>query len=169
MAFRSHGALLVALPSYVGDAAPPLVIDLDHYRIVAQLAGDVGRVFSACWVAGARVLTAGADGTARLWDAVTGQLLQTYRGGSRYLADATISGGLVIGGDADGLLRFWDAESGAKLWTLKAHKSAVVRIHVQDGNLVTRGYTGEISRWRLPNPAQVIAACSGHPPCAILP
>jgi hypothetical protein len=42
-------------------------------------------------------------------------------------------------------------------------------IHVQDGNLVTRGYTGEISRWRLPNPAQVIAACSGHPPCAILP
>jgi len=169
MAFRYHGAHLVALPSYTGDAAPPLVIDLERYRIAAQLAGHVGRVFSARWVAGERVLTAGADGTARLWDAATGQLLQTYRGGPRFLADATISDGLVIGGDADGLLRFWDVKSGAKLWTLKAHKSAVIRIHVQDGDLVTRGYAGEISRWRLPNPAQVIAACNGYPPCAIVP
>jgi WD40 repeat protein len=169
MAFRYHGARLVALPSYAGDPAPPLVIDLDRYRVATQLAGHVGGVFSARWVAGERVLTAGADGTARLWDAATGQLLQTYRGGSWFLADAMIFDGLVIGGDADGLLRFWDAKSGAKLWKLKAHKSAVIRIHVQDGDLVTRGYAGEISRWRLPKPAQVIAACKGHPACAIVP
>lgn len=169
MAFRYEGARLVALPTYAGDAAPPLLVDLDRYRIVARLVGHVGQVFSARWVAGEHVLTAGADGAARLWDGATGQLLQTYRGGSRFLADATISDGLVIGGDADGLLRFWDAASGAKLWTLKAHKSAVIRVHVQDGDLVTRGYTGEISRWRLPKPEQVIAACSGHPACAIVP
>ncbi|HEX3482480.1 MAG TPA: protein kinase [Kofleriaceae bacterium] len=169
MALRYQGAHLVALPSYAGDATPPVVIDLDRYRVAAQLAGHIGQVFSARWVAGERVLTAGADGTARLWDAATGQLLLTYRGGSRFLVDATITEGLVIGGDADGLLRFWDAETGAKLWTLKAHKSAVIRIHVQDGDLVTRGYAGEISRWQLPQPAQVIAACSRHPPCAIVP
>ena len=167
--FRYQGTHLVALPSYAGNAAPPLLVDLDHGRVVAQLAGHVGQVFSARWVTGERVLTAGADGTARLWDGTTGRLLQTYRGGSRFLADATISDGLVIGGDADGLLRFWDAASGAKLWTLNAHKSAVIRLRVQDGELVTRGYGGEISRWRLPRPEQVIAACSGHPPCAIVP
>ena len=144
--FRYQDTHLVALPSYAGDATLPLVIDLDRYRIAAQLVGHVGQVFSARWVAGGRVLTAGADGTARLWNAATGQLVQTYRGGPRFLADATISDGLVIGGDADGLLRFWDVKSGAKLWTLKAHKSAVIRIHVQDGDLVTRGYAGEISR-----------------------
>jgi WD40 repeat protein/serine/threonine protein kinase len=169
MAFRYQGARLVALPTYAGDAALPFLVDLDRYRIVAQLAGHVGHVSSARWVAGERVLTAGADGMARLWDGATGQLLQTYRGGSRFLADAIISDGQVIGGDADGLLRFWDAASGAKLWTMKAHKSAVIRVRVQDGDLVTRGYAGEISRWRLPNPAQVIATCSAHPPCAIVP
>ena len=169
MAFRYQGAHLVALPSYAGDATPPVVIDLDRNRVAAQLAGHVGQVFSARWVAEERVLTAGADGTARLWDGATGRLLQTYRGGSRFLADATITEGFVIGGDADGLLRFWDAETGAKLWTLKTHKSAIIRIHVQDGDLVTRGYACEISRRRLPNPAQVIDACNGHPPCAIVP
>src|SRR5262249_27420428 len=132
------------------NAAPPLVIDLDRYHVVAQLEGHVGQVFSVRWVSEGRIVTAGADGTARLWDA-TGRLLQTYRGGSRFLADATLAPeGLVIAGDADGLLRFWDAASGAKLWTLQAHKSAVIRVHVEGEYIVTRGFTGEISRWRLP-------------------
>jgi WD40 repeat protein len=53
-------------------------------------------------------LTTGGDGTARLWDGTTGRLRQTYRGGSCFLADATLApdGSMVVAGDADGLLRF---------------------------------------------------------------
>jgi hypothetical protein len=76
---------------------------------------------------------------------------------------------MVIGGDADGVLRFWDAASTAKVWTLPAHKSAVVGVHVEGVDIVTRGFAGEISRWRLPRSEAVIAACARHPPCAIVP
>jgi WD40 repeat protein len=170
MSLRHGGARVVALPSYKGNAAPPLLIDLERYRIVAQLEGHVGRVFSARWVSAGRIITAGADGTARLWDGAMGTLLQTYRGSPRFLADATLSSdGLVIAGDADGLLRFWDAASGAKLWTLPTHRSAVIGVHIENGDIVTRGFTGEISRWRLPGPDEVVGACTHHIPCAIVP
>jgi WD40 repeat protein len=72
-------------------------------------------VFTARFVGdGHAILTAGGDGTARLWDGMTGQLRQVYRGSSRFLADATLTpdGSMVVAGDADGLLRFWDAARG---------------------------------------------------------
>ena len=169
MSLRRNGARVVTIANYNGPVASPLLIDLDSYRIVAELAGHRGRVFSARWIAGERILTAGADGTARLWDGVAGRSLQVYRGGSRFLADVTLmSETMVVAGDADGLLWFWDAASGARLWTMPAHKSAVIAVHIEDGDLVTRGFTGEMSRWRLPGPEHVIEACSGRAHCAIV-
>src|SRR6185503_19521024 len=140
MSLRREAGRLVALPSYAGPAAPPPLIDLDHARVIAQLQGHVGIVWSARWLPGPRILTAGADGTARMWDGASGQLLQVYRGGSRFLADASLADGMVIAGDADGLLRFWDEASGARLWTLSAHKSAVIGVHVDGEGIVTRGF-----------------------------
>jgi WD40 repeat protein len=169
ISLRREGTRLVALPSYSGPAAPPPLIDLDRPRVIAQLDGHVGLVWSARWVSGGRILTAGADGTARMWDGTSGQPLQVYRGGSRFLADALLSGSMVIAGDADGQLRFWDEASGARLWTLPVHKSAVIGIHVDGEDIVTRGFAGEVSRWRLPNSEQVLDACSRHVRCAIVP
>src|SRR5262249_46589125 len=169
MSLRIDRTRLIALAGYARNPAAPVLIDLTRPRIVGQLEGHVGHVFSAHWVEGGRIVTAGADGTARLWDGTSGQLVRIYRGGSRFLADAIIAlDGLVIGGDGDGVLRFWDMASGARLWTLQAHKSAVIAIHVEGDDLVTRGFTGEISRWRLPRAEHVIDACGEHPRCAIV-
>ena len=124
-------------------------------------------MFSARWIAQGRIMTAGADGTARVWDGATRTLLQTYQGWPGFLADAILApDGLVIGGDADGSLRFWNAASGAKLWTLPAHKSAVIGVHFDGADIVTRGFAGELSRWRLPQSGAVMEACAHHPPCA---
>jgi WD40 repeat protein len=169
MSLRRENTRLVGIPNCFASAAPPLLIDLERYRIDAQLVGHVGCVLSARWISGGRILTAGVDGTARLWDGLTGRPLQTYRGSPRFLADAVFMTGMVIAGDADGLLRFWDAESGARLWTLPAHKSAVLGVHIEGSDLVTRGFTGEIARWQLPNPDDAIAACGQHALCAIVP
>jgi WD40 repeat protein len=165
---RREGGRLVAIPLYTVGVAPPVLIDLERYQVVAELGGHVGQVLSARWVAGGRILTAGADGTARLWDGATGGPLKVYRGGPRLLADATLEGALVIAGDADGLLRFWDAESGERLWTLHAHRSSVIGIHLEGTDIVTRGYAGEISRWTLPDPQGTIEACARRR-CAIVP
>jgi WD40 repeat protein/serine/threonine protein kinase len=162
---------LVALPIYSANAASPVLVDFERYRVISRLEGHVGEVYSARWVAGDQILTAGGDGTARLWAGATGQLIQTYEGSSQFLADATMSadGSMVIAGGADGLLRFWDAIGGTLLWTMDAHKSYLVGIHIEGDDIVTRGLDGMLSRWTLPKSEQVIDACSDHGRCAIVP
>jgi WD40 repeat protein/serine/threonine protein kinase len=170
MSLRREGSRLVALPSYLATASPPLVVDVARPRIVARLDGHIGQVKSARWISLGRIMTAGADGTARVWDGAAGTLLHTYRGGPGMLKDAILTpDGLVIGGDADGSLRFWDAASGAKLWKLPVHKSAVIGVDLEGADIVTRGLAGEVSRWRLPPSGAVIAACAAHSPCASVP
>jgi WD40 repeat protein len=147
MSLRREGSRLVALPSYLAAATPPLVVDVAHPRIIARLEGHTGQVTSARWISQGRIMTTGVDGTARVWDGATGTLLQTYQGWAGILRDAILTpDGLVIGGDDDGSLRFWDAASGAKLWTLPVHKSAVIGVHLEGVDIVTRGFAGEVSR-----------------------
>jgi WD40 repeat protein len=114
-------------------------------------------VFSARFVA-AGILTVGNDGMARLWDSETAQLRQTYRSGLRFLADATVDpdGSLLVAGGSDGQLWFWDLATGRVLWKLQAHKSDVVGVHFEGDEIVTRGFAGDVARWRLPPPAPVI-------------
>ena len=155
------GHRIVTVPSYTGEPATPMLLDLEHYRVVTLLEGHVGRVFSARFEAG-EIVTAGGDGTARRWDGVSGQLRQTYQGSSRFLADATLApdGSMVVAGGGDGLLRFWDTATARPLWTLPAHKSHLIGLHFEGTAIVTRGFSGDVSRWTLPRPGQVIEACS---------
>jgi WD40 repeat protein len=171
MSLRVDGNSLVTVPSYIGDLAPPVLLDLERYRVIAQLVGHVGRVFSARWVAGGQIITAGSDGTARLWNGSTGRLRQIYRASSRSIGDATLTpdGSLLMAGGSDGVLRFWDPPSGSLLWTLQVHRSQVIGIHVEGGDIVTRGFAGEVSRWTLPKPEQVIEMCRDRDRCAIVP
>jgi hypothetical protein len=60
----------------------------------------------------------------------------------------------VIGDDADGSLRFWDAASGAKLWTLPVHKSAVIGVHLEGADIVTRGWPEKSRAGLCRNPGQ---------------
>jgi WD40 repeat protein/serine/threonine protein kinase len=154
---------LLTVPSYLGKAGPPLLWDVERYRLVAQLDGHVGQVYGARFIAGGReIITAGGDGAARLWDGATGQPRAVYRGGLRFLLDAviTLDGSMVVAGGGDGLLRFWDAASGRQLWKLQAHGSSVIGLHFEGDDLVTRGFAGDISRWRLPPPERVVETCN---------
>ena len=166
---RVDGSRLVTIPIYTGGTASPVLVDLEHHRVIGQLEGHVGRVFSARWTTGGQILTAGADGTARSWDGATGHPRHVYRGGSRILADATLGfDKLVVAGGADGRLWFWDEDSERLLWALRAHASPIVGIRVEGAGLVTRGFTGELARWALPDPGEVIRACGERERCAIV-
>jgi WD40 repeat protein len=155
------GRHLITIPSYRAEAAPATLWDLQSNRLIAHLVGHVGQVFSARFVNGA-IVTAGGDGTARIWDSGTGQLRQTFRISSRFLADATLSGdgALMVAGDADGVLQFWDVATSRAVWRLRAHRSYLVAIHFEGDDIVTRGFGGDIARWRLSSPEQIIEACA---------
>jgi WD40 repeat protein/serine/threonine protein kinase len=166
----SDGRRLISVPSYA-KADSAVLWDLDHYRLTAQLEGHIGQIRSARFVRGDhQILTTGSDGTARLWDGTTGQLRQTYRGSRRFLADATLSpdGLMVVAGDGDGLLRFWDVASTRPIWTLQAHRSHLIGVHFEGNDIVTRGFGGDFSRWRLPEPERAIEECSARRACAIV-
>jgi len=155
------GTRLVTI-SVRSKQAPPALWDLEQRRLITELEGHVGRVFTARFVASGReILTAGADGTARLWSAATGSRRQVFRGDSHFLADATLApdGSTIVAGGSDGLLRFWDVSSGRLLWTLQAHKSYVIGVHYEGDEIVSRGFAGDVSRWSLPKPDRVIEAC----------
>lgn len=157
------GRRLITIPSYTGTLGPPVLWDMVRYRMLARLAAHTGRVFSARFVSGgSAIVTAGADGTARMWNSESGELRQTYRGSPRFLGDVALTpdGAFVVAGGGDGLLRFWDAASGRQLWKLQAHRSSVIGIHVDGDDIVTRGQAGEISRWTLPRSARIIEAAS---------
>lgn len=162
------GRRLITISTRIQQAAPTLW-ELEEKRLVAHLEGHVGRVFGARFVSNGReILTAGADGTAQLWDTVTGKLLQRFHHDSRPLVDAALApdGSVVVAGSADGYLRFWDVLTGRLLWMLQTHKSYVVGVHYENGDIITRGFAGDVSRWALANPDRVIDACHANA-CAL--
>ncbi|HEU4727706.1 MAG TPA: WD40 repeat domain-containing serine/threonine-protein kinase [Kofleriaceae bacterium] len=148
------GRRLLAVPHIAGKSASIALLDLEHGT---QTRLDAPPAYSVRWVDGGRaILSAHADGAARLWNA-DGSLVRSYVGGSRFLADSDLSpdGSLIIGGGGDGLLRFWDTTTGQPLWVVAAHRPYVMGLHFEGEDIVTRGAGGEIARWKIP-PADAV-------------
>jgi WD40 repeat protein len=161
MSLRSSGDRLVTVPNLTNDGSPPVLVDLARGRVIAELGQQGVRVFSARWVVSHQILTAGLDGAVRRWDGATGQLVQSYWVTGQSVEDADVTPeGWVIAGASDGVIRFWDQLSGRLLWGLPAHNSWVTGLHVEGEDIVSRGFYGDVARWRLPSPASTIEACS---------
>ena len=163
------GRRLLTVSDAMGDTHPPELWDVEHYRAIARLEHPRStHVYSARFIANDRILTACSDGAARLWDDA-GKLLQTYPGPSPFVIDVTPSpdGSMIVGGDANGVLRFWDTASGRLLWMMPAHRSYFSGLRMEGNDIITHGFWGDVARWTLPDPEQVIAACHVHKLCAL--
>jgi len=138
---------VLAVPSSSGPVAPAQLIDLDRRAVIATLAAPP--IFAARWVKGGRaILTAHADGTARIWGA-DGTLSRTFHGGTQFLADADADDSIVAGGGGDGTIRFWDIRSGRLLWSAPDLADQVLGVRIDGNDVVTRGSDGSISRCSL--------------------
>ena len=116
-------------PFVVPEAATALYDLLAGWPEPAALRGHTGRVTSAAWSPdGKSLVTASDDGTARVWDAASRQLLHTLIGHTNVVRSAAWSpdGKSLVTASEDNTARVWDAASGQLRLTLTGHTDAVL-------------------------------------------
>ena len=102
---------------------------------------------------GQRFATGGWDGTARVWNRESGQVLATMKHGGDYVYCVAFSPDakfLATGSnDAAGFLQVWDVASGKRLKTIKGHEDAILSIAFsKDGlRLLTSSYDKTARLW----------------------
>ena len=131
-----------------------------------KLGGDSGRVFTASFSPdGQRVVTAGEDRTARVWDAATGQVIAKLEGHTGAVTSAVFSpdGQRVVTAGEDRTARVWNAATGQVIAKLEGHTGAVTSaVFSPDGQRVlTASVDGTARVWNAAT-GQVIAKLEGH-------
>ncbi|MEP7285265.1 MAG: hypothetical protein ABI947_05800 [Chloroflexota bacterium] len=100
---------------------------------------------------GKTILTGSADGTAKLWDTASGQLLHTFQNntGSIYSVSYASDGKTILTGSGDGIAKLWDTASGQLLRTFQSNTSGLLSVSfAPDGKTVITGnFDGTVALW----------------------
>ncbi len=161
---QEHGGelgLLLALEAVtttmrVGEPAVPEAVTALHLAIQrSQLRqtwhGHTDELWSAEWSPdGTRVVSASSDGTARVWDAATGQTVLTltnHTGPVSYAVYSPDGKRIAIAEEHTALI--WDATTGRLLLTLKGHTAGVNWVAFSPDNkwIVTSGEDQTARLW----------------------
>jgi WD40 repeat protein/DNA-binding SARP family transcriptional activator len=116
-------------------------------RPISVLSGHRGSVNALDISRDDRIVTAGADGTIRIWDTVGHQLV-TMQGNADEVTTAifTRDGKQVLSSGQDGTVRLFDARTGTVLAVLRSAESELYDVALsRDGNIATLG-RGEVVR-----------------------
>lgn len=118
-----HHAMTAVRQEDTPEAVGTLRKALAASQLRITMSGHLGSVNSATFSRdGDQLLTAGDDGTVRLWDAATGEELRALRGHSKRMTGAEFSsdGEYVTAGSYDETTRVWQASTGEQLAMLEA-------------------------------------------------
>jgi WD40 repeat protein len=100
---------------------------------------------------GKRILTIGVDGTARVWDAGSGEAIAVLKSESSHVRRASFSpnGKHILTEFADGTVRLWDAKSATATAILKIEGAALTNAaFTSDGRLIVTGSAdGTVRIW----------------------
>jgi WD40 repeat protein/class 3 adenylate cyclase len=150
VSFAPDGARIAASGGF-GAA----IWDVDSGRLLTRFEGHDGWVTKIHFSRdGARVVTAGDDGTARVWDASTGAQQALIRDRNNGILDAAISpdGNLVATMVNDpGIVRLWSASTGKLVRTILRPGAFVGSVAFSnDGQIVAAGLgDGTLHLWNL--------------------
>jgi WD40 repeat protein/tetratricopeptide (TPR) repeat protein/energy-coupling factor transporter ATP-binding protein EcfA2 len=135
--------MLTVAPFTSSESVLVRVVDAGTGRLIRTLTGHNGPVMSALYSPdGRRIVTAGSDGIARIWDAEgEGSISIGTLGYPRSFASWRPDGQRVVVANEDGSVEVADARSGEVLVTLRGHSNAVshARYSADGRRLVTAG------------------------------
>jgi eukaryotic-like serine/threonine-protein kinase len=103
-----------------------------------------------------RILTIGAGGLLRVWDAASFELrLELVVGNSVTAARFSPDGQLIVVGDRAGFATVWSAHSGQQLAAIdhNGHEVISLNFHPRGGEIVSASVDGMARRWTLPEGA----------------
>jgi len=134
--------------------------------VLVPATGHIDKVYSVRWSPDGRSLvTASADGTARVWTAATGQTQLILRGHSGPVLAAVYSldGKFIVTGGKDGTIRFWDATTGASTATIVGGPNNInsIAYSPKDTSFATAGSDKVAKIWSAPG-GQLQASFRGH-------
>jgi WD40 repeat protein len=150
VSFAPDGARIAA-SGFFGAA----IWDVDSGRLLTRFEGHDGWVTRIHFSRdGARVVTAGEDGTARLWDAATGTQLRLIRERNHPILDAALSpdGSIVATIVNDpGIVRLWSASTEELVRTIQHPGPFVGSVEFSnDGQILAAGLgDGTLRLWNL--------------------
>ncbi len=114
---------------------------------------------------GTRVVSAGHDGTVRLWDTATGECLRVMTGheGGVTSCAITCDAARVASAGHDGTVRLWDTASGECLRVMTGHRGEVRSCAITgDGTrLVSAGADGTVRLWNTAS-GECLRVMTGH-------
>jgi WD40 repeat protein len=147
--FSADGTRIVA-----GGTQKAVVWDARPLTSVLELKGHTGTVWPHhLWYGpdGSRIVSASDDGTAKVWDAKTGALLQDLKGHRRAISSVGLSpdGTRIVTGSWDKTAKVWDTLTGALLHNLTAHSDVVccVRFSPDGTRIVSGGWDNTAKVW----------------------
>lgn len=152
--------------AHTTEAQQALERAVADYHPFTVLSGHRGRVFGAAFSPDERwALTAGEDGTARLFEAATGRTLAIMRGGGRALNDPAFSpdGQLAVTGGEDGNVRVWQVRRGRPVAVLRGHKALVhAPTFSHDGRLIVAASDDGTARVWQARTGRQLSVLKGH-------
>ncbi|MBI5218270.1 MAG: caspase family protein [Bacteroidia bacterium] len=100
----------------------------EKYRLLASLQGHAKTVNSIAYSPDGKSIVSGSnDNTVRIWDASSGQLLNTINADQKDITSVCFSadGKYVASGGTNGTVKLWSAQSGNKISEFADYKTAV--------------------------------------------
>jgi len=142
----------LALPDDKTGASPAAAalaaaVSQANWRLA--LGGHDGAVLSAAFSPdGSRIVTAGTDGTARIWDAASAKEIAVLRGHNSPVTSAAFSpdGSRIATASWDGTVRIWDAAGAREIAVLRGDATVDSAAFSPDGSRIVAASSDNIAR-----------------------